>query len=355
MAQSQAQPQPGSRALDPADLKLREEAQAFPAPYEEAEAAPLAELGAAQEVSSRRQANLWGDAWRRLIRNRLAVVGMVIVAVFTTIAVLAPVIAPYGENETVFEVLKENNANGQFVQGDYQIIGQLKGYEPSWTWPMGLDENGRDLFSRMMYGARVSLVVGVLAQVIILVIGVPIGAVAGYYGGQVDNALMRVVDVVYAIPQLLLVLLIVNWRGPGLTNIFLAIGLVGWVTETRLVRGQFLSLREQEYVKAAKVAGANGPYIILRHLLPNSLTPIIVALTFGIPTAIFTEAALSFVGVGIRPPQASWGQMVGQGQDLVRTYPHLLLFPTLAIGLTMLGFTFLGDGLRDALDPKGNE
>jgi ABC-type dipeptide/oligopeptide/nickel transport system permease subunit len=166
---------------------------------------------------------------------------------------------------------------------------------------------------------------------------------------------MRVVDVVYAITQLLLVLLIVNWRGSGLANIFLAIGLVGWVTETRLVRGQFLSLREQEYVKASKVAGASGPYIILRHLLPNSLTPIIVALTFGIPTAIFTEAALSFVGVGIRPPQASWGQMVGIGQTFVRSYPHLLLFPTLAIGLTMLGFTFLGDGLRDALDPKGND
>ena len=353
MAQSQAQPQPGNRALDGADLTLRDDAQGFPAPIVEAEAAPLAELGAGQEVSSRRQASLWGDAWRRLIRNRLAVIGMAIVVSFTAIALLAPVIAPYSENEAVFEVLKDEN--NRLDQTDYRIINQLKGFEPNWTWPMGLDQNGRDVFSRMMYGARVSLVVGVLAQVIILIIGVPLGAIAGYYGGQTDNILMRVVDVVYAIPQLLLVLLIVNWRGPGLANIFLAIGLVGWVTETRLVRGQFLSLREQEYVKAAKVAGASGPYIIVRHLLPNSLTPIIVALTFGIPTAIFTEAALSFVGVGIRPPQASWGQMVGEGQEFVRSYPHLLLFPTLAIGLTMLGFTFLGDGLRDALDPKGND
>jgi ABC-type dipeptide/oligopeptide/nickel transport system permease subunit len=200
--------------------------------------------------------------------------------------------------------------------------------------------------------------VGVVSQLIVLAIGVPIGAIAGFYGGRTDNFLMRIVDVIYAIPQVLLVLLFVNWLGPGLVNIFLAIGLIGWVTMTRLVRGQFLTLREQEYVKASRVAGASGGYIILRHMLPNSLTPIIVALTFGIPTAIFTEAAISFVGVGIRPPQASWGQMVGEASQrigLVQSAPHLLLFPVVAIGLTMLGFTFLGDGLRDALDPKGND
>ena len=333
--------QPRDSVIDGSDLALRGDANAFPAPYGVAEAAPLADLGAAGEMTSRRQASLWGDAWRRLVRNKLALVGMVVVVLFTLLAVFAPLIAPYGENEPV-------TSNSQY-------LGQLAGAGPSWTWPFGLDLNGRDLFSRMMYGARVSLIVGVLAQVIILAIGVPIGAIAGYYGGHVDNFLMRLVDVVYAIPQLLLVLMIVNWRGAGLVNIFLAIGIVGWVTETRLVRGQFLSLREQEYVKASKVAGAGGPYIIIRHLLPNSMTPIIVALTFGIPTAIFTEAALSFVGVGIRPPQASWGQMVGEGQAYVRSYAHILFFPVLAIGLTMLGFTFLGDGLRDALDPKGND
>ena len=334
MAQSSTHP--GDRTFDPASVRGDGAANTGGVL---GDPTTLADLGSTGETSARKQASLWGDAWRRLIRNKLAVIGLFIVVAFILLAVFAPVLAPYGESEVISP----------------EYIGETKGLSPSWTFPFGVDLNGRDLFSRMMYGARVSLVVGVLAQVIVLVIGVPIGAIAGYYGGQTDNILMRLVDVVYAIPQLLLVLMIVNWRGPGLTNIFLAIGLVGWVTETRLVRGQFLSLREQEYVKASKVAGANGFYIIGRHLLPNSLTPIIVALTFGIPTAIFIEAALSFVGVGIRPPQASWGQMVGEGQAFVRSYPHLLLFPTLAIGLTMLGFTFLGDGLRDALDPKGND
>ncbi|MCC6312502.1 MAG: ABC transporter permease [Thermomicrobiales bacterium] len=289
------------------------------------------------ELTNRRQRSLWGDAWRRLLRNKLAVIGLVIVTVFMVLAVFAPVLAPYGQSEVV----------------DYRLAR----YDPTWTWPFGLDANGRDMFSRILFGAQVSLVVGVLSQVIVMLIGVPLGAISGYFGGSVDNTLMRLVDVIYAIPQLLLVLLFVNWWGPGLVNIFLAIGLVGWVTEARLVRGTFLALREQEYVNAARVTGANGVYIMLRHILPNSLTPIIVALTFGIPTAIFTEAALSYVGVGIRPPQASWGMMVADGSKpgYIQSDPHMLLFPVLAIGLTMLGFTFLGDGLRDALDPKGND
>jgi oligopeptide transport system permease protein len=325
------------RPIDQIDLRLRHSESDFPAPADAAEAGGLAALGSETETVSGRQASLWGDAWRRLLRNRLALIGLFIVVSFMLIAIFAPVIAPYGESEVV-DV-------------------RLTRYHPSWQWPMGLDANGRDMFSRMMYGARVSLLVGVVAQFIILAIGIPIGAIAGYYSGTTDSFLMAVVNVIYAIPQVLLVLMFVNWRGPGLVNIFLAIGLIGWVTEARLIRGQFMTLREQEYVKAAKVAGASGPYIILRHLLPNSMTPIIVALTFGIPTAIFTEAAISFVGVGIRPPQASWGQMVGIGSQAgyVQSDPHMLLFPVLAIGLTMLGFTFLGDGLRDALDPKGND
>lgn len=335
-----------TQPFDSLDLSLRETDTGLPAPVweveelidetrtvgEEAVASPR--LGG--ELTVRRQRSLWGDAWRRLIRNKLAIIGLIIVLSFSVIAILAPVIAPYGQAEVV----------------DFRLARM----SPSWMWPMGLDANGRDIFSRMVYGAQVSLVVGVLAQAIVLLIGIPIGAIAGYFGGGTDNVLMRAVDVIYAIPQLLMVLLFVNWWGPGLLNIFLAIGLVGWVTEARLVRGQFLSLREQEYVSAAQVAGGGGGYIIRKHMLPNSMTPIIVALTFGIPTAIFTEAALSFVGVGIRPPQASWGQMVADGSKpgYIETDPHMLLFPVLAIGLTMLGFSFLGDGLRDALDPKGN-
>ncbi len=297
----------------------------------------LPTLAATSVLISRPQRSLWGDAWRRLVRNKLAVIGLIIVTTFITLAVLAPVLAPYGQSEVV----------------DYRLTR----HGPTWMWPMGLDQNGRDIFSRLLYGARVSLVVGVLAQALVLLIGIPIGALAGYHGGRLDNFLMRGVDVVYAIPQLLLVMIFLNLFGPGLVNIFIAIGLVGWVTEARLVRGQFLALREQEYVNAAFVSGAGSWHVIFRHLLPNSLTPIIVALTFGIPTAIFTEAALSFVGVGILPPQASWGQMVGDASQpgYIQTDPYMLLFPVLAIGLTMLGFTFLGDGMRDALDVRGND
>jgi oligopeptide transport system permease protein len=341
-----ARSHPPTESMDSLNLSLRETDSALPGPSWQVEdliqdesvprQQPEGSIKLEGDLTARHDRSLWSDAWRRLIRNKLAIVGLIVVMVFAAIAVLAPVIAPYGEAEVV----------------DFRLAR----YHPSWTWPMGLDANGRDIFSRIVYGARISLVVGVLSQVIVLLIGVPIGAAAGFIGGNIDNVLMRLVDVIYAIPQLLMVLLFVNWWGPGLGNIFLAIGLVGWVTLARLVRGQFLSLREQEYVSASQVSGGGGSYIIWKHLLPNSLTPIIVALTFGIPTAIFTEAALSFVGVGIRPPQASWGQMVAEGSTpgYIASDPHMLLFPVLAIGLTMLGFSFLGDGLRDALDPKGN-
>jgi oligopeptide transport system permease protein len=297
----------------------------------------LADLAASEEVIVRKQTSLWGDAWRRLIRNKLAVLGMIVVVTFVSVAIFAPLIAPYGESEVV----------------DPRLVR----FNPTWSWPMGLDQNGRDVFSRVVWGARVSLFVGVVAYIIVLLIAIPVGSIAGYFGGWIDNVIMRGVDVVFTIPQVLLVLMFVNWRGPGVVNIFLAIGVIGWVTEARLIRGQFLTLREQDYIKASRVAGANPLYIIGRHLLPNSLTPIIVAATFGVPAAIFTEAAVSFAGVGIRPPQASWGQMVGIASQpqYIRTDPHMLLFPVLAIGMTMLGFTFLGDGLRDALDPKGND
>lgn len=295
---------------------------------------PLARLAVGAPPKTR---SLWSDSWRRLAKNKLAIVGVVIVVTFVLLAVLAPLLAPYGQAEVVNVGLAREG--------------------PSWLWPFGLDENARDIWSRVLYGARVSLLVGVVSQIIVLAIGVPVGAAAGFFSGTIDNLLMRFVDVFYAVPQLLLVMIFLNLFGPGMINIFLGIGLVSWVTVARLVRGQFLSLRESEYVNAARVSGAGSRYIMFRHLLPNSLTPIIVAVTFGIPTAIFTEAALSFVGVGINPPLASWGQMVGSGTDtgLVQSSPHILLFPVAAIGFTMLGFTFLGDGLRDALDVRSKD
>lgn len=289
------------------------------------------------DMTNRPQRTLMSDAWRRLIRNKMAIVGLVIVVSFGVLAVFARLIAPYGQAEVV----------------DVRLARE----GPMWLWPMGLDENGRDVFSRVMYGAQVSLFVGVVSQIIVLAIGIPIGAMAGFYGGYVDNLLMRFVDVIYAVPQLLLVMIFLNIFGAGLVNIFLGIAIVSWVTIARLVRGQFLSLREMEYVNASRVCGAGGWSIMMRHLLPNSLTPIIVSLTFGIPTAIFTEASLSFVGVGIMPPNASWGQMVSVASNpgIVQAYPHILVFPVLAIAVTMLGFTFLGDGLRDALDIRSRE
>ncbi|HEY8448594.1 MAG TPA: ABC transporter permease [Thermomicrobiales bacterium] len=335
---SHSRAHPSNVSVDEVDRTNRANAAALPAPTDEARDASLAALTDAGRLATRRRASLWGDAWRRLVRNRLAVVGLVIVVTFVLIAIFAPLLAPYGESEVV-DV-------------------RLARYPPSWTWPFGLDRNGRDIFSRMMYGARVSLLVGIASYAIVLAIAIPVGSIAGYYGGLVDTIMMRVVDVVFTIPQVLLVLLFVNAFGAGLKNIILGIGLIAWVTEARLIRAQFLSLREQEFVMASRVCGASGAHIIFRHLLPNSLTPIIVAATFGIPTAIFTEAAISFVGIGIRPPDASWGQMVGEAARSagdIQNDPHMLLFPVLAIGLTMLGFTFLGDGLRDALDPKGND
>src|ERR671912_2918699 len=267
---------PQSQPVDPMNLSLRNTDTAAPAPPWQVEdmiedaVAPgqrdTPSVGLGGELTARKQRSLWSDAWRRLRRNKLAVVGLIVVTAFSLIAIFAPLIAPYGQAEVV----------------DFRLAR----YAPSWTWPMGLDANGRDMFSRMVYGAQVSLVVGVLAQAIVLLIGVPIGALAGYFGGATDNLLMRSVDVIYAIPQLLMVLLFVNWWGPGLLNIFLAIGLVGWVTEARLVRGQFLSLREQEYVHAAQVAGASGGYKIPRRTLANSPAPLIAALTIRIPTPL---------------------------------------------------------------------
>jgi ABC-type dipeptide/oligopeptide/nickel transport system permease subunit len=217
---------------------------------------------------------------------------------------------------------------------------------------LGTDELGRDFRSRMIFGAQVSILIGIGSQIIVFFIGVPIGALAGFMAGKTDTILMRFVDVAYAFPQLLFVILIMSWRGPGLTNIFVAIGVTGWVTLARLTRAEFLTMRERDYVLAARAAGTGSWRLVTRHMLPNALTPIIVALTFGVPQAIFTEASLSFIGVGVSPPRPSWGQMVGQYFTYLQAHWYLAVLPAIAIAIVMLAFTFFGDGLRDALDPR---
>jgi ABC-type dipeptide/oligopeptide/nickel transport system permease subunit len=273
----------------------------------------------------------WRDAWRRLRRNRLAVAGGVTILVLCCVALFAEVLAPRS-----------------YTKADF---GRL--YEPpSREFPLGTDQLGRDVLSRMIYGARVSMLVGLGAQVIVVLLGVPIGALAGYAGGRTDLLLTRAVDVMYAFPRLLFVILVMSMLGAGLVNIFIAIGLTGWVGIARQTRAQVLAVKEKEFVEGARALGAGFWRVMSRHVLPGALTPIVVSVTFGIPEAIFTEAALSFIGVGINPPTPSWGQMVGENQQFLRSHWYLCVFPSIAIALTMLSFTFFGDGVRDALDPK---
>src|SRR5262245_28307846 len=285
----------------------------------------------AADLARAASSSLWRDGFRRLLRNRLAVAGGIVVILLCLVALLADVLAPLPYTKTNFGRLNEG---------------------PSRDYPLGTDHVGRDLLSRIIYGARVSMLVGLGAQVIVVLIGVPIGSLSGYLGGRVDLVLMRFVDVMYAFPNLLFVILVMSMLGAGLVNIFIAIGLTGWVGIARQTRAQVLAIKEKEFVEGARALGGGFQRVLLRHVLPSALTPIIVAITFGIPQAIFTEAALSFIGVGINPPTPSWGQMVGEGQQYLRTYWHLCVFPSIAIGVTMLSFTFLGDGVRDALDPK---
>jgi oligopeptide transport system permease protein len=274
---------------------------------------------------------LWGDAFVRLRRNRLAVVGAVIIISIALASIIVPVVSPYEFDEQNLNAVLEG---------------------PSSAHLLGTDGLGRDVFTRLFSGARTSLAVGVFTQLIVLAIGLPIGALAGYAGGRVDNLLMRFVDVMYAFPDLLLIILIRAILGGSIYMIFLAIGLVAWVNVARLVRGQILSLKQRDFTTAARAMGGSGPYITLRHLLPNSLGPVIVLVTFGVPRAIFAEAALSYIGIGVQPPTPSWGTMILDGYNNIFGAPYLVLFPAIAVGILMLAFTFLGDGLRDALDPR---
>ena len=284
---------------------------------------------------------LWRDAVRRFSRNKLAVGSLAVVALLAIMAVFADLLAP--------------------ARYDFSVLGDANQF-PSGRHLLGTDGVGRDFLSRIIFGARVSLTVGLSVQAIALVIGLTLGTLAGSFGGWLDYIVMRFVEVFTAVPIWLFALFLISvWRGSdsisgsGLVNVILAIGLIGWIDICRLTRAQLLSLREKEYVLAATAMGANHLQIARRHLLPNALAPLIVAVTLGIPTAIFTEAGLSFLGFGINDPLPSWGKMIADSLAYVRVYWYLGLFPTLVLALTMLSFSFVGDGLRDALDPRLGE
>ena len=282
------------------------------------------------------QIGLWTDAWQRFRRNRLAVAGAALVLILVLIAFLCPLLVQLGILQNPVK------QNVQYIEAAPGQAGFL----------LGSDELGRDTLSRLLFGSRISLSVGILVQGIILPIGLAIGLAAGYFGGRIDNLLMRFTDIWYAFPDLLFVLVVVSVFKPNLLTIFGAIALVNWVGLARLVRGQVLSIKEKEFIEAARSSGSPPLKLIIKHLLPNSLGPIIVTLTFGIPQAIFLEAVLSFLGVDIQPPTPTWGQMVFDGYEAVYANPTSVVFPALAIGFTLLAFSFIGDGLRDALDPR---
>ncbi|MHB9144565.1 MAG: ABC transporter permease [Symbiobacteriia bacterium] len=271
------------------------------------------------------------DAWFRLRHHQRGMVGLAIVALMLLLAIFGP-------------TLTHISYSDQNLSQTYQA--------PSGAHIMGTDNLGRDVYVRLLYGARISLSVGFVATLISLGIGVVYGTISGYYGGRSDEIMMRLVEVLMSVPDLLYVILLTTVIKPGLIPIYIVLGAVGWLTMARLVRGEVLSLKEREYVLAARITGARPSRILFRHLIPNAMGPILVAVTIGIPSAIFLESFLSFIGLGVSAPMASWGSMASEGITALQSHPHLLFFPAAAISLTMLGFNFLGDGLRDAFDPR---
>lgn len=273
----------------------------------------------------------WQDAWRRLKKNKLAMIGLYIILLILLTALAGPWLSTLSYSD------QDLTATNQSPSADH--------------W-FGTDNLGRDLFIRVLYGARISLSIGIVASILNLTIGVIYGGIAGFFGGRTDKVMMNVVDILYGIPVLLYVILLMVVLEPGLINIFIALGIAYWLRMARIVRGQILSLKEQDYVLAARTLGAGSWRILFRHLIPNSMGPIIITMTLAIPEAIFTEAFLSFIGLGVAAPMASWGVLASEGITSLRSYPFQLFFPAMAISITMLAFNFLGDGLRDALDPR---
>ncbi len=291
--------------------------------------------------------SLWYDAWLRLRRNKLAVGSAAVLLILALIAIIYPFIDPEGYRQTVYGY--DTNAAGKLIRT------AIPNRPPSADHWFGTDAQARDVFSRVMYGTRISLSVGVISELIILFVGVPLGLIAGYFGRWIDQVLMRFTDIMYAFPTILFAIVVVVALGPSLMNIYLAIGFTFWPPMARLVRSQVLSLREKEFVEAARSLGVSSWRIMFVHILPNALGPIIVAATFGVPFAILTEAFLSFIGIGVPIPLPSWGAMIAQTRAQIRTEPYLVIFPSVALAITLFAFNFFGDGLRDALDPRSRK
>lgn len=275
--------------------------------------------------------NPWRNVWQRLKNNKAAIVGLIITLMIIIAAIFAPYMAPHDPLEV--DLMKSLQA-------------------PSTEYPLGTDRLGRCIFSRIIYGARVSLQVGFITQSIALVIGIVLGSLAGFYGGWVDEVISYLIQLFLAFPFLLFIIAIVAALGPGIINVFLALAVVTWPGLARIVRGEIMSIKEEEYVQAIEALGANDVRIIFKHLLPNCLSPIIITVTLGVAEAILAEAGLSFLGLGAQPPTPSWGLMLSSSRSFLRTHPSLVIYPGAAIMITILGLNLLGDGLRDALDPR---
>ncbi len=273
----------------------------------------------------------WRLAWRRFLRHKLALAGLGVLAVLGLSALLAPWVAPY-------------DPNAIDLRARYQ--------PPSWTHPMGTDDLGRDMLSRVIYGGRISLSIGIASALVAVLIGTLLGAAAGFFGRWLDGVIMRFTDLMLTFPPLLLLILLASLFGTSFVTIVLVISAVSWMNVARLVRASFLSLREQDFVEAARALGAGPVRLIVKHILPNALSPIIVAATLGAASAILTESTLSYLGLGIQPPTSSWGTMLQTAQAQISTAPWMSLFPGLMIFITVLSINFVGDGLRDALDPR---
>jgi oligopeptide transport system permease protein len=299
-----------------------------------------------------RGTSLWRDAWRRLLKNKLAVFGLVVVVIVSIASLVGPTLIKQMFGFTPDYIpshdIKLARSYPPFTGPDGEF---------SWLHPMGTDNLGRDQFARVLQGGQISLFVGIISTIVSLLIGVTYGAIAGYIGGRVDNVMMRFVDVLYSLPYVILVIVLLSMfrsqtpRGQ-LTLLFVAIGSVSWLTMARIVRGQVLSLKNQEFVLAARATGVSGTRIILRHLIPNTLGPVIVYATLTIPQIMLTEAFLSFLGFGVQAPLSSWGSLAAEGVQNIGIFPWQLIFPGVTMALTLFSLNFLGDGLRDALDPQ---